>query len=328
MLLEWAKALLRARAETIVDVLETGLRHASEAVGARGAIVFQMASDGSYVEAVYQWRAPGLVSMREARYYALEIPETFAAFQRGDNVVVRTDDPTAGHPTLRAVMEEQRSTGTMALPMQDGGVTSWILVFEWRDSPPTFNPEVIAFGERAASLLHAGLSHERELTSNAEAQGKLLERQKIETLGVMAGGIVGLSEVLKAQLPPGSSQEHLASLIGSAATRAADLTHRFLVFSRQGARQRQNLPVAETLNTTLKLLRRSIPENRRIRLTSDGPVGAVYMAPIDFEQAIVNLSGADRALLSKPYPAKQMLRCIRRLIDARAGAETSPSGGT
>ena len=127
VLLGWAEAFLGARVETVVEVIETGLRQIAEAVGARGAVAFQMAGDGSYVEAVYQWRAPGLVSMREARYHASEIADTFAAFLRGEPVVVRTDQVADGHHTLRAVMMEQGSTGTMAFPIQEGGATTWVL---------------------------------------------------------------------------------------------------------------------------------------------------------------------------------------------------------
>ncbi len=300
VLLDWAQALLRSQPDSIVSIIETGLGHAAQAVGGCGAGAFRMSSSGDYVELVYQWRLPSLPPMREARYHKHEIPETFCAFLRGEPIILRPDDPGTDHPHLRAVLVEQATTGTMAFPLQEAGVTTWVVVFEWRDTRPSLDPEMVAFGKRATSLLHAGLFRESELTHTAEAQAKLLERQKLETLGVMAGGIVhdfnnvlqavlGLSEMLKAQLEPGSPQEQYASMIASSATRAADLTHRFLVFSRQGVRQRKIIPVAEALNNTLKLLRRSIPENRRLRLSAECPFSTVYMAPIDFEQAIVNL---------------------------------------
>src|SRR5690606_28360333 len=88
VLLAWAEALLRAQSETFVEALEAGLQHASEVIGAQGAAVFQLASDGTYAEAVYQWRAPGLASVKGARYGATEIGEALAAFQRGEPVAL------------------------------------------------------------------------------------------------------------------------------------------------------------------------------------------------------------------------------------------------
>jgi len=298
-LVAWATELLRVHEADFDRVVEAGLHRVSRGIGSAGAVVFSYDHTAGYAEATYEWRIPGVPSVLGGRYLRSEVADTFAALESGAPVVLLANEPPTDFRGLRAVMADQGSTGAMLFPIHDGQEMTWILVFEWRDEIPSFERAQIDFGTRAASLLHAGLDRRRELRSQAETQSKMLERQKLETLGVMAGGIVhdfnnvlqtvlGTSEVLVDQLPEGDLRD-MASLMGRAADHAADLTRRFLVFSRQDVRERQNISVADSLNATLKLLRRSIPEDRRLRLTTDPSAGKVYMPPVDFEQAIVNL---------------------------------------
>jgi two-component system cell cycle sensor histidine kinase/response regulator CckA len=149
------------------------------------------------------------------------------------------------------------------------------------------------------------VSNGRDLTERLRLEAKLLQSQKMDAVGRLAGGvahdfnnlltiITSYSELALDSVVPGSPTQSRIQEILSAARRAADLTRQLLAFSRQ---QPQALRIAElnpVLSGIVKMLHRLIGEDiELIYLPGDG-LGRVRVDPVQMEQILMNLAANSR----------------------------------
>src|SRR5881628_3978404 len=139
---------------------------------------------------------------------------------------------------------------------------------------------------------------------------QLLQSQKLEVVGRLAGGvahdfnnvltaILGSTELLLLDIPPGAPQREELDIIREAAIRAQELTRHLLAFS---ARQVLK-PVVVDLNYLVKniskLLRRVIGEDVELVTVLAADLGAVRADPGQIEQVLVNLAVNARDAMSQ-----------------------------
>jgi len=122
----------------------------------------------------------------------------------------------------------------------------------------------------------------RDLTERRRVEHRLQQAQKLESLGVLAGGVAhDFNNLLVAILGQASlarqrlGREHAATgnldKLITAATRASDLTRQMLAYSGRGQFERQELDLNEIVNENLHLLRASVPKH--VELESDLATG-------------------------------------------------------
>jgi PAS domain S-box-containing protein len=138
-----------------------------------------------------------------------------------------------------------------------------------------------------------------EERSNLEAQ--LRQAQKLESVGRLAGGvahdfnnmlgvILGVSETAMQGLAPGNALlEHLHE-IHDAAQRSADLTRQLLTFARQQVVAPTALDLNETVERSVRLLKRLIGENIALEWRPGAGLWRVFMDPSQVDQILANLS--------------------------------------
>ena len=139
---------------------------------------------------------------------------------------------------------------------------------------------------------------EEEEKSNLEAQ--LLQAQKIEALGRLAGGvahdfnnmlsiILGHVEIAqrKEDISP-TLQKHLRQ-IHTAAERSADIVRQLLAFARKQTVSPKILDLNETIQGTLKLLRRLVGEEIELDWTPEKALWPVKLDPVQIDQILANL---------------------------------------
>jgi two-component system cell cycle sensor histidine kinase/response regulator CckA len=138
-----------------------------------------------------------------------------------------------------------------------------------------------------------------ETLQRTEAQ--LLQAQKMEAVGRLAGGvahdfnnlltaIIGYSQLLQSQLEPNSSMRHDIDEICKAGQRAAALTTQLLAFSRKQVLQPKILDLNNIVANTSKMLSRLIGEDIRFRTTLDPGLKQVKADPGQMEQVLMNLA--------------------------------------
>jgi PAS domain S-box-containing protein len=131
-------------------------------------------------------------------------------------------------------------------------------------------------------------------------QAQLTQAQKLESIGSLAGGIahdfnnllfpiVGLSEMMLDDFPPGSPEHSDAQQIFEAGKRGRALVHQILSFSRQSEYQRIPVHIQTILKEVFKLCRTTIPAE--IPITQDIQIDCrpVMADPTQIHQIAMNL---------------------------------------
>ncbi|MBI2764319.1 MAG: PAS domain-containing protein [Chloroflexi bacterium] len=139
-----------------------------------------------------------------------------------------------------------------------------------------------------------------EMTQRRVTQQALIQAQKMESLGVLAGGvahdfnnllttILGSCSLLKLERESPARMEESIELIEGAALRGAEISHRLLSFARGGFFALTPLDLREVVVDTTRLAGPSLPPG--IRVTTDLPEGAVLVDAHrgQLEQVLLNL---------------------------------------
>jgi PAS domain S-box-containing protein len=140
-----------------------------------------------------------------------------------------------------------------------------------------------------------------DITSRKQLEEQLLQSQKMEAVGRLAGGVAhdfnnmltiisGYNRLLLNHLAPQDPQRGYAEEVLKAADRAAALTKQLLAFSRRQVMQPRVLNVNELLHETEKMLRRLLGEDIELTLMLQPSIGNVKADPGHIEQAIFNLA--------------------------------------
>jgi PAS domain S-box-containing protein len=141
----------------------------------------------------------------------------------------------------------------------------------------------------------------RDVTERQRLEARLLQAQKMESVGRLAGGvahdfnnllsvILGYTGLILRRLPEPDPLRPRITEIHKAGERAAALTRQLLAFSRRQVLQ----PVVMDLNATVenleKMLRRLIGEDIDLSTLLDRRAGLIRADPSQVEQVIVNLA--------------------------------------
>jgi PAS domain S-box-containing protein len=158
----------------------------------------------------------------------------------------------------------------------------------------------------ATNLLHnpdvrGVVVNSHDVTENRLLQEQLLQSQKMEAVGQLAGGVAhdfnnlltvvtSYSAMLLADLPEDDAARPDIREISEAAERAAALTRQLLAFSRRQVLEPRALDLNTVVSGLEKMLARLLPDNVRLATTLAPDLAEVYADPGQVEQVIVNLA--------------------------------------
>jgi two-component system cell cycle sensor histidine kinase/response regulator CckA len=138
------------------------------------------------------------------------------------------------------------------------------------------------------------------LTEKKSLEAQLLQSQKMEAIGQLAGGvahdfnnlltvILGCSELLLTRVPKADPMRSLVVDIHTAGDRASDLTRQLLAFSRKQVLAPQIIDLNAIVSSLEKMLKRLIKEDIRLSSILDPDVPPIEVDPTQLEQVILNL---------------------------------------
>jgi PAS domain S-box-containing protein len=140
----------------------------------------------------------------------------------------------------------------------------------------------------------------QDITGQRQMELQLRQKQKMEAVGRLAGGVAhdfnnlltvinGYSELMLDRIGPADPLHASAEQIKSAAERAASLTRQLLAFSRQQVMEPRTLDLNGVLERLDRLLRRLIGEDIEVVMHTSPSLGSVKADPGQIEQVILNL---------------------------------------
>ncbi len=140
----------------------------------------------------------------------------------------------------------------------------------------------------------------RDITEREQAERRIQQAQKMESIGNLAGGIahdfnnllfpiVGLAEMLVEDLPPDSPEKQNANEILIAGRRGVELVQQILAFSRQHEHELSPTRLQFVIKEVLKLTRASIPKNIEIKQFLQPDCGLILADSTQLHQIGMNL---------------------------------------
>mgnify|MGYP002622787790 CR=1 FL=1 len=134
-----------------------------------------------------------------------------------------------------------------------------------------------------------------------EAEAHLLQTQKMEAIGNLAGGvahdfnnllgvILGNVEMLLEDMPKDDPERRKAEDIATAVERAAALTRQLLLFSRKQVLQPRALDLNAVLGNVHRLPHRVLESNIEMRVSLAPDLASIYADPVQVEQVLLNLA--------------------------------------
>jgi nitrogen-specific signal transduction histidine kinase/FixJ family two-component response regulator len=140
-----------------------------------------------------------------------------------------------------------------------------------------------------------------DITERKRLEAQVFQSQKMETVGKLAGGIahefnsiltaiIGQSELLLGDLPPGSALAGNATEISKAASRAATLTRQLLAYGRKQFLQPETLDLNRVITSMEGMLNHLMGDDVDLRIIPTPGLRAVRADTGQIEQVVMNLA--------------------------------------
>jgi len=154
--------------------------------------------------------------------------------------------------------------------------------------------------EQVSRIKKAYEKLKKETEQRKQAQDSLIQAQKMEIVGRLAGGvahdfnnilttILGYSQIMAMKLDEKNPMRSMIDDIHEAAERAAGLTKQLLAFSRKQVMEMKVISLNTVVENISRMLRRLIGEDIELELRLAGEEDNVKADPGQIEQVIMNL---------------------------------------
>jgi PAS domain S-box-containing protein len=186
-----------------------------------------------------------------------------------------------------------------------GEVYRGIFVNRKKNGELYYAEESICPVRNAAGEITHFIANGRDLTERRRLEGQLVQAQKMDAIGRLAGGvahdfnnlltiITSYAELALDAVDKGSPLEAKVHEILLAAKRAAELTRQLLAFSRKQTQLLRIVDLNEVVGNIAKLLPRLIGEDIEFSFCPGEKLAHVRIDPLQIEQVLMNLAANAR----------------------------------
>lgn len=140
-----------------------------------------------------------------------------------------------------------------------------------------------------------------EITEVRKAEERLREAQKLESLGLLAGGVahdfnnllvgvIGYASLAQDMLPPGDPAAELLETVVKTGEKAAHLTRQMLAYAGKGRFVLEQLEVTSLVGDMVELIRPFIPKKAEVRLELGEDLPFIEADRSQVQQIVMNLA--------------------------------------
>lgn len=155
--------------------------------------------------------------------------------------------------------------------------------------------------ERTAALMEANRGLLKEISERKQLEEQLIQAQKMEAIGRLAGGvahefnnllavILGYADLVLLDTSDADPRRLGLEQIRKASERASTITQQILTFSRRQIVTMQVMDLNESVSSMDKMLRRLIGEDLELSTSLDPDPGFVRADPTQLTQVLMNLA--------------------------------------
>lgn len=212
------------------------------------------------------------------------------------------------HPDYREIARNLMDAGNNAVEEENGvplqkreelKIITGKNIEKWVD----FSGEMLEFKGKTAVLVTAMDITERKNAEEEKAnlEKRLQQSQKMESIGRLAGGvahdfnnllspIMGYTQMLLMEFPPGNPRHEKLAQILKASERARDLTRQLLAFGRKQVLDIKTIILDHAVTGFRKILKRTIREDIRLKFKLNTPSSGILADVSQIEQILMNLA--------------------------------------
>lgn len=206
---------------------------------------------------------------------------------------IHPDDLTRVREATRGALQDRRAFEVEYRVLMKSGAEKWVLSRGKGDTGPD--------GKRLVEGLAIDISAQKNAESARLAlERKMLEGQKLESLGLLAGGlahdfnnllsaILGSASMARISLPENDPLESQLRTIETASLRAAELCRQMLAYAGKSQFVTEETNLASLVEDTLPLLQGSLGRQADLRLALVREIPAVRVDATQIRQIIINL---------------------------------------
>jgi signal transduction histidine kinase len=234
---------------------------------------------------------------------AADYPGYFAALETGraiDAHDARTDERTAEFTD--GYLVPLGITSMLDAAVRDSGRVTGVVCNEHVGVARTWTTDELAFAGAVAdqvTLAFAAAERQRLQSERERLKDEMLAMQKLESLGILAGGVAhdfnNLLTIVRANLSfacGAIGDTHAAAALkdaDAAVDRAAELTKQLLAYSGRGALVNEAVDLSGEIAELARLVRASIPKRVALDLDLDGEQAIVRGDRAQLQQLAMNL---------------------------------------
>jgi len=282
--LVWTLAFVLNRMESEKTSAQLALQQSEQLLGQRYRDMFEEALVG-----MFQSTPDGrflTVNPAMAQMFGYDSPEDMMAHV--------TDIPG------QLYVDPQRRQEFKSLMQQKGAIHNFECQLYRKDGAKMWiTANIRSVAENGQIVRYEGTNS--DITERKLLEEQLLQSQKMEAVGRLAGGvahdfnnaigvIVGYSALLKERLPDDPKASHYTEQITKAGNRAASLTRQLLAFSRKQVIQPAVLDLNAIVSDTEKMLSRLIGEDIKMTVVLAPGLGKIKADRGQLEQVLMNLA--------------------------------------
>jgi len=183
----------------------------------------------------------------------------------------------------------------------DRGVIGVVAVQSYHDSS-LYSQKDLELLDYAAGTISIAVERKRADERRRALETKVLQNQKLESLGVLAGGIahefnnllqgiLGGTGLAAQLLSPSSPVQRQLDLIEKAANDAAQLTRQMLAYSGKSGLMVEDLDLARLIDEMRDLIDASVGEGVEVRTELDRSLPLITADEAEVQQVVMNLVG-------------------------------------